>query len=63
MYILLIIYLFFSSTLMTSLVNGIPNNFSQRFNTFDEALQAYGEAAQHGNVRRVRTAIQPSGHV
>lgn len=48
---------------MTSLVNGIPNNYSQRYNTFDEALQAYTAAVQHGNVRRVRTVVQPSGHV
>lgn len=52
-----------SSALMMSLVQGIPNNYAKKFNTFGEAVQAYTEAIQHGNVRRVRTLIQPSGHV
>lgn len=48
---------------MSSLVSGVPNNHSQKFNTFGEAVHAYTEAVQHGNVRRARTVIRPSGHV
>lgn len=52
-----------SSTRMSSLVNGVPNNHSRRFSTLEDAVQAYAEAVQHGNVRRMRPVIQPSGHV
>lgn len=51
------------SAFMTSLVHGIPNNSSKKFNTFDEAVRAYSESVLIGSVRRVRTVINPQGHV
>lgn len=54
---------FFSSTVAMTLVNGVPNNHSRRFNTLDDAILAYALAVRQSNVRRVRPVIQPSGHV